>query len=65
MLCVLMVDGMAVVVNVMLSIMSVIGLPSKLYNLSVSTVVKLCTLRVFALGVSLVSWIVITSACVL
>ena len=28
-------------------------------------VVKLCTLGVFALGVSLVSWIVMTSSCVL
>ena len=35
-----------------------------LYNLSVRTEVKLCTFRVFALGVSLVSCIVMISACV-
>ena len=33
--------------------------------ISVRTVVKLCTLGVFALGVSLVSWIVMQSAFVL
>ena len=54
-LCVLMVDGMSVVVNVMLSLMSVMSPPPALYNLSARTVVKLCTLGVFALGVSLVS----------
>ena len=36
-----------------------------LCNVSVRTMVMLCTLGVFALGVSLVSWIVMTSACVL
>ena len=40
-LCILMVEGMFIVVNVMLYLMSVL--------------VKLCTLRVLALGVSLVS----------
>ena len=35
-----------------------------LCNLSVRTVVKLCTLCVFALGMSFVYWIVVTSACV-
>ena len=47
-----MVYGMSVVVNVMLSLMSP---PPALCNLSVRTVVKLCTLGVLALGVSLVS----------
>ena len=46
-----MVEGMSVVVNVMLSLMS--QLPA-LCNLSARTVVKLCTLGAFALGVSLV-----------
>ena len=54
-LCVLMVEGMSVVVNVMLSLMSVMSPPPALCNLSVRTVVKLCTLGVLALGVSLVS----------
>ena len=54
-LCVLMVEGMSVVVNVMLSLMSVINPPPALCNLLAHTVVKLCTLGVFALGVSLVS----------
>ena len=53
--CVLMVEGMSVVVNVMLSLMSVMSSPPALCNLSVRTVVKLCTLSVLALGVSLVS----------
>ena len=35
---------MSVVVNVMLSLMSVMSPPPDLYNLSVRTVVKLCTL---------------------
>ena len=50
-LCVLIVKGMPVVVNVMLSLMSVMShlLPSA------RTMVKLCTLGVFGLGVSLVS----------
>ena len=47
-----MVECMSVVVNVMLSLMS--PTPA-LYNISVRTVVKLCTLGVLALGVSLVS----------
>ena len=50
-----MVEGMSVVVNVMLSLMSVMSPPPALSNLSVLTVVKLCTLSVLALGVSLVS----------
>ena len=54
-LCVLMVEGMSVVVNVMLSLMSVMSPPHALCNLSAHTVVKLCTLGVFALGVILVS----------
>ena len=52
--CVLMVEGMSVVVNVMLSLMGVMSLPPALCNLSVRTVVSLCTLVVLALGVSLV-----------
>ena len=55
MLCVLMVEGMSVAVNVMLSLISVMSPPPALCNLSACTVVKLCTLDVFALGVSLVS----------
>ena len=54
-LCVLMVEGMSVVVNVMLSPMSVKSPPPALCNLSLHTVVKLCTLGVLTLGVSLVS----------
>ena len=54
-LCVLMVEGMSVVVNVMLSLMSVMSPPPALCNLSASTVMKLCTLGVLTLGVSLVS----------
>ena len=42
MLCVLIVEGMSVVVNVMLSLMSVMSPPPALCNLSVRTVVKLC-----------------------
>ena len=54
--CVLMVEAMSVIVNVMLSLMSVMSPPPALYNLSVRTVVKLCTFfGVFALGLSLVS----------
>ena len=49
-LCVFMVEGMSVVVNVMLSMMSVMSPPHALCNLSVRTVVKLCTFGVFALG---------------
>ena len=65
MLCVLMVEGMPVVVNVILSQMSLMSPPPNLCNLSVRTVVKLCTFDVFALGVSLISWIMMTFACVL
>ena len=53
MLCVLIVEGMSVVVNVMLSLMSVMSQPPALCNLSLSNVVKLCTLGVLTLGVSL------------
>ena len=53
--CVFMVEGMSVVVNVMLSLMSVMSPPPTLCNLSLRTVVKLCTLGVLTLGVSLVS----------
>ena len=60
-----MVEGMSVVVNVMMSLMSIMSPPPALCNLSARTVVKLCTLGVFALGVSLVSWIVMILACVL
>ena len=49
-LCVLMVEGMSVVVNVMLCLMSVMSPPPALCNLSARTVVELCTLGVFALG---------------
>ena len=48
-------------VNVMLSLMSP---PHALCKLSLRTVVKLCTLGVLTLGVSLVSGIVMISACV-
>ena len=50
-----MVESMSVVVNVMLPLMSVMSRPPALWNISVRTEVKLCTLGVFALGVSLVS----------
>ena len=63
-LCVLIVEGMSVVVNVMLSLMSVMSPPPALCNLSVRTAVKLCILGVLALGVSLVSCIVMMPACV-
>ena len=43
-LCVLMVEVMSVVVNVMLSLISVMSPPPVLCNLSVSMVVMLCTL---------------------
>ena len=43
-----MVEGMSVVVIVMLSPMSVMSPPSALCNISARTVVKLCTLGVFA-----------------
>ena len=54
-LCVLIVEGMSVVVNVMLSLMSVMSPPPALCNLSVHTAVKLCIFGVLSLGVSLVS----------
>ena len=41
-----MVEGMSVVVNVILSLMSVMSPPPALCNLSARTVVKLCTLGV-------------------
>ena len=44
--CVLMVEGMSVVVNVMLSLMSVMSSPPVLCNILLHTVVKLCTLGV-------------------
>ena len=50
-----MVAGMSDVVNVMLSLISVMSPLPALCNLSVRTVVKLCTLGVLALGVNLVS----------
>ena len=55
MLCVLMVEGRPVVVNVLLSRMSVVSPLPALCNPSTRTVVKLCTLGVFDLEVSLVS----------
>ena len=55
MLCVLLVEGISVVINVMLPLMSVVSPPPVLCNLSLRTVVKLCTLGVLTLGVSLVS----------
>ena len=55
MLCVLIVEVMSVVVNVMLSLMSVMSPPPALCHLSVRTAVKLCIFGVLALGVSLVS----------
>ena len=54
-LCVLMVECMSVVMNVMLSLMSVMSPLLAVCNLSVRTAVKLCILGVLALGVSLVS----------
>ena len=42
-LCVLMVEVMYVVVNVKLSLTSVMSPPPVLYDISVRTVVKLCT----------------------
>ena len=49
-----MVEGMPVLVNVMLSLMSEMSPPPALCDLSARTVVKLCTLCVFALGVNLI-----------
>ena len=48
-----MVECMSVVVNVMLSLMSVMSPPHALCNLSLRTVVKLCTVGDLILGVSL------------
>ena len=48
-LCGLMVEGMSVVVNVMLSLMSVMSPPPASCNLSVHTMVKLCTFGVCVL----------------
>ena len=59
-----MVESMSIVVNVMLSLISVMSPPPALCNLSLRTVVKLRTLGVLTLGVSLVSGIVMMSACV-
>ena len=54
--CVVCIDGRRyVVVNVMLSLMSVMRPPTALCNLSTRTLVKLFMFGVFALGVSLVS----------
>ena len=46
MLCVLIVEGMSVVVNVMLSLMSVTSPPPNLGNMSVPTVVNVLWLLV-------------------
>ena len=54
-LCALMVEGMSVVVNVMLSLMTVMSPSPALYNLSARTVVRLCNFGLFSLGVSLVA----------
>ena len=54
-LLLLIVKGMSVVVNVMLSLMSVMSTPPALCNLSVRTAVKLCIFCVLAFGVSSVS----------
>ena len=48
-LCVLMVESMSVVVNVMLSPTSVMSTPPDLCDLSVRTEVKLCTFGFFTL----------------
>ena len=53
-LCVLLVEGMSVVVNVMF-LKSLMSPPPALCNLSTRTMVKLCIFGVFALGVSLVT----------
>ena len=52
---------MSVVGNVMLSLMSVMSPPPALCNLSVRTAVRLCTLGVLVLGVSLYIYIYILS----
>ena len=48
MLCVLIVEGMSVIVNVMLSLMSLMSPPPALCNLSVRTAVKLCEVSYFS-----------------
>ena len=55
-LCVVCINSrdMSVVVNVMLSLMSVMRPPPALCNLSVRTAVKLCILGDLALGMSLI-----------
>ena len=59
-----MVEYISVVVNVMLYLMGVMSpLPAECY-LSARTMLRLCTLSMFALGLSLVSWIVMIYACV-
>ena len=60
-----MVEGMSIVVNGMLSLTSVMSPTPDLSDLSVSTVVMLYTLGVFALRLSLLSYIGMISACVL
>ena len=50
----MIVERMSVVVNVMLSLISVLSPPPDLCNISVCTDVKLCILGVLALGASLV-----------
>ena len=52
-MCVFMVDGVSALVDVMLSLMSVMSPANALCKLSVRMVVKLCTLGVFVLGVSM------------
>ena len=55
MLRVLIVEGLSVVVNAMLSLMILMSPPPALCNLTVRTAVKLFIFDVLALGVSLVS----------
>ena len=54
--CLVCINGrrMSVVVNVMLSLMSVMIPPPVLHDILLHTVMKLCTVGVLALGVSLV-----------
>ena len=59
------INGRRYVCECYVYLMSVMSPPLALCNLLVHTVVKLCTLGVFDLGVSLVSWIVMTYTCVL
>ena len=63
-MCLFMVECMSVIVNVILCIISVVSPPAALCNLKLCTLVKLCALGIFALGVSLVYGIVMISACV-